>query len=328
MSEVEFFVNDLSVDGQFHDLTSFREAVARVMMIRQRIRQHGYSLFCHRGLSSARVTPEMPMQQAVNSMPEGERRAWIGWLTRQGPYWEDARLHDGSDYLHVEEEDVFVTDHALGEAAVGISRGLSREVVSVQPSSWLRDPINVRWVRDDDTFSVMPVSNHWELASVEQTLEANPRPVASWADVAARSAERCTRLTFGDDAFAPLRGHPFVPGAAKRIQVLLNTLDRLKGCFADDGARTAEGHQLYKDFFTGRKGDGGKGALFKDSSQSEKQTFKEKLTFPHPEHKKMTLFCPWHGSVQTPQLRIHFSWPITAAEPLYVVYVGPKITKR
>ena len=27
-------------------------------------------------------------------------------------------------------------------------------------------------------------------------LDAKPRPVASWPDVAARSVERCTRLTF------------------------------------------------------------------------------------------------------------------------------------
>ena len=41
-----------------------------------------------------------------------------------------------------------------------------------------------------------------------------------------------------------------------------------------------------------------------------------------------TLFCPWHGKVQTPQLRVHFSYPIRANEPLYIVYVGPKLTKR
>ena len=35
-----------------------------------------------------------------------------------------------------------------------------------------------------------------------------------------------------------------------------------------------------------------------------------------------------HGKVKTPQIRIHFSWPITASTPLYVVYVGYKITKK
>jgi len=52
------------------------------------------------------------------------------------------------------------------------------------------------------------------------------------------------------------------------------------------------------------------------------------MTFPDPDVQGETLFCSWHGKVKTPQYRIHFSWPVTAASPVYVVYVGPKITKR
>ena len=40
------------------------------------------------------------------------------------------------------------------------------------------------------------------------------------------------------------------------------------------------------------------------------------------------LFCPWHGKVKSPQYRIHFSWPTTATTPIYIVYVGPKLTKK
>jgi hypothetical protein len=53
------------------------------------------------------------------------------------------------------------------------------------------------------------------------------------------------------------------------------------------------------------------------------------MTFPHPERVGETLFCPWHGKVQTPQIRIHFSGTtIRHDQPLYVVYIGPKIAKR
>ena len=33
-------------------------------------------------------------------------------------------------------------------------------------------------------------------------------------------------------------------------------------------------------------------------------------------------------TVRRMTLRLHFSWPIRADEPVYVVYVGPKLTKR
>ncbi len=311
-------MNDKSMDGQFHDMGSFQEAVTRVMKIRGHIRQHGHSLFCHRGMSHAKVTPDVVMQKAVNFLQIDERRAWLQWLTRHGPYWEDDRLHRGDDWLEVGSE--IVTDSAIGEAAVCCSRGLTRELVSFDPSAWLYNPIDVNWVRDDGSIEDIRVANHWELGSVQQTLAANPQPVASWADVAACSMQRCSRLTFSEDAFAQLEGHPFAQGAADRIRVLLNTLDRLKGCFDADGSRNTEGHRLYRNHFTGDK------AWFSDSSDTEKRNFEKELTFRHPENVDETLFCTWHGKVKTPQYRIHFSWPVAADTLLYVVYVGPKIT--
>jgi len=133
---------------------------------------------------------------------------------------------------------------------------------------------------------------------------------------------------FSEDAFAPLKGHPFVHGAAHRLIALFQILNRFKACHDDQGKRTKEGHELYQNFFTGKKGGGGKGALFKDSSDGEKSDFKAEMTFTHPHRPGQQLFCPWHGSTQTPQLRIHFSWPVKSDEPVYIVYVGPKITKR
>lgn len=312
-------MNDRSMAGQFHDLASFRKAVTRVMAIRQHILQHGYSLFCHRRLSHAQVTPDVVMQKAVGCLPVDARRAWTQWLTRHGPHWEDHRLHDGNDWLEVDGE--IVTESAVGEAAVCCSRGLTRELVSFDPSAWLRNPIDVKWVRDDGSSEDIRIANHWEYGSVQQTLTAHPQPVTSWADVAVRSRQRCSRLTFSEDAFAPLEGQPFAPGAADRIRMLLNTLDRLKGCFDADGSRNSDGHRLHHGHFTGGK------AWFSDSSDAEKNKFEKELTFRHPENADETLFCTWHGKVKTPQYRIHFSWPIKADTPLYVVYVGPKITK-
>ena len=317
---MEFLVNDLSMEGQFHDLRAFEEAVGRIMTLREQLRRDGYSLHCNRGLASARVTPQHLMQQAVHRLPQAARRAWMQWLTQFGPHWEDDRLHDGDDWLEVDGE--IVTDSAVGEAAACAARGLERDLVSFQPSSWLTTPIDVRWVRDDGMADDISVPNHWDVDSIARSLRGRPRPVTSWAELAVRSVARCSRLTFSDDAFVPLQGQPFSPGAAERIRVLLNTLDRMKGCFHEDGTRTCEGHRLYQDHFTGDK------AWFSDSSDTEKRQFRNALTFACPGRPAESLFCTWHGKVKTPQYRIHFSWPICADGPLYVVYVGPKITRR
>jgi hypothetical protein len=66
VSKVDFLVNDLSLHGQFLDLTSFRGAVERLMAIRQIARRFGRALYCHRNIAQALVTPTMRMPQMVH----------------------------------------------------------------------------------------------------------------------------------------------------------------------------------------------------------------------------------------------------------------------
>lgn len=260
------------------------------------------------------------MQQMVQRLPDAQRRALMQWLTQQGPYWEDLQLHSAEDWLEVDGD--IVTDTAVGEAAVCRLCGLVRELVSFAPSAWNFTPVVARWVQNGPAPVDVSIPNHWEADSVQMCLDAHSEHIDSWASLRSATIRTCARLTFADDAFQSLDGHPYVPGAADRIRVLLWTLDKLKGCFDDQGQRNAEGHRLYTDHFTGGK------AWFSDSSDAEKANFSEELTFRHPTQLGENLFCTWHGKVKTPQIRIHFSWPIRSDTPLYVVYVGPKLTKR
>lgn len=269
----------------------------------------------------------MTMPQAINrALSSEERRALMQWLTQHGPFWEDTREHTADDWL--EWNGRIVTDTAVGEAAWCCLNGLERGLVSLVPSDWEFSPVAVDWISETDGGKTVAVGNHWAPESVEAMLQQAPVPLASWQELEASARTRCTGLGFATDAFAPLAGHPFVSSAAQRLLVLLEILNRLKSCFDPAGRRTAEGDQLYRDFFTGKKGKGGRGALFSDSSDDEKHRFEPAMTFKHPESPGETIFCPWHGKVQTPQLRVHFSWPMRAGTALYVVYVGPKITKR
>ena len=79
---------------------------------------------------------------------------------------------------------------------------------------------------------------------------------------------------------------------------------------------------MYQDYFTGDN------ALFFDSSDDEKRRFREALTFRHPEAPGSFLFCAWHGKVRHMTLRLHFSSPIEPGEAVYIVYAGPKLTRR
>jgi len=89
---VELLVNDLSLHGQFQNLASFRDAIARVMAIRQIARRFGRSCICHRSVSQAQVTPTGNDAQAVQALTPSERRALLQWLTQHGPFWRTCAI--------------------------------------------------------------------------------------------------------------------------------------------------------------------------------------------------------------------------------------------
>ena len=283
-------------------------------------RLYDRELFCHRNIRYAQVTPDAMMPQAVQALSINKRRALMQWLTRYGPFWDEDRQHTGDDYLECKGD--IVTDSAVGEAAYCLFRGIERALVSINPSSWLTSPLSVEWYENGHTRSV-DVRNYWDVGTLKAALEETPVILDSWRDLAQVARRRCPSLTFSPDSFSPLDGHPFGQGVAERLLSRLNILHDLTNCFDEHGRRTSEGHWIVQNHFTGSK------ALFSDSSDTEKARFEKDLTFPHPTHAGEYLFAPWHGKVKKPQLRIHFApWPIQANEPLYVVYVGPKITKR
>lgn len=322
---MDFLLNDRSIDGQFEDLSIFRKSIDHVMKIRQAIKQSGRELYCHNNALNSYVTSVATIQQIIGKLAIDQQRAIIPWLTQKGPFWEDARLHDESEWLEWNGE--IVTDSAIGEAAWCCLQGMERHLVSFAPSEWEFSPISVDWVDDGENRKRTEVENFWDLLAIKDTLQKAPTPIGSWEQLGSL-AGRWAELTFSDEAFEPLVGQPFVSAAAQRIVVLLDILNKYKTCFDDDGNRTPEGHEIYQNFFTGKKGKGGRGALFTDSSDHEKTKFRSELTFTHPADKSSKLFCPWHGKVQTPQLRIHFSTPITKNDPIYIVYIGDKRTKR
>ena len=319
---MEFLFNELSVHGQFTDLSAFRTAVGRVMDIRAVMQRFGRDLYCHRNVVNSQVTPDVTMPRAVQALDRNSRGALLAWLTRHGPFWEDVREHGGEDYLDCwKYEGGIVTDTAVGEAAYGCLHGRDRGLVSMSPSAWLFSPVPVDRHDEDDVRRV-GVRNYWEVDVLEAALEELRPPPGSWRDLEATARARCPGLVLAPASFAPLAGHPFNPGVADRILLRLIVLHELANCFDQHGERTPEGHRLYREHFTGDK------AWFSDSSDREKRDFRNELTFPNPAEPGASLFCGWHGKVKTPQFRIHFSWPVRANEPLYVVYVGPKITKR
>ena len=316
---MELIFNDLSIHGQFHDIATFGDAIGRVMAIRKMARQFGRELQCHRNVANAQVTRDLTMPQIANALGRDRCRVLMQWLTQRGPFWEDFQQHTGDDYLECNGE--IVTETAVGEAAYCRFSGIDRSLVSMDPSRWLASPLTVDW-RENGQVRSVGILNYWDADAVKIALENCPATLESWNDLESVARSRCQELTFSKDSFEPLNGVPFAKGAAEQLLSRLTVLHDFKNCFDERGERTPRCQEIFQKHFTGDE------AWFSDASPTEKAEFRTALTFHHPTNSRASLFCTWHGKVRTQYLRIHFSWPVRASEPLYVVYIGPKITKR
>ena len=262
------------------------------------------------------------MVQAIGQLSHDERRSVMSWLTSAGPFWDDFRRHGPDDYLECRGE--IVTESGVGEAAFRSLFGVECALVSFVPSHWDYGPVFVALRPDGEEGTDPGVSlpNWRTVPELESGLAKAELPMGAWADVEKTCRLRYTQLVFSDDAFGNLSGVPFAKSSAERIVALLGILERKARAFDDIGTPTDEARRIDRDYFRGAN------ALFTDSSATEKRELGDRLTFPHPEKRGESLWCPWHGKERHLTLRLHFSWPIRHGEPVYVVYVGPKRTKR
>lgn len=309
--DAKIFVNELSVHEQFEREEEFYAAFARLMEVRETVKSYGRKLYCSRDFWNAKPLPGMTMHEVLQGFADVGQA--MRWLVEDGPFWDEDREHGREEWLECRDE--VVTDSAVGEAAFRVLRGAPCGLVSLTPSDWDLSPVDVIWKQNRLNDRVQSLENWRDADTLEDVLCAAEQPFESWNDLKnALTAEQFANLIFADDCFKPLARPPFCKSSAKHLYFLLGILDERAG---------ASNAAAFQCFFQGEN------ALFSDSSDREKGVFKEKLTFPHPKTKE-PLLCSRHGKTNHPQfpLRLHYHWSGKAGEPVYVVYVGPKITRR
>lgn len=320
---MDLLVNELSVHEQFNDSQEFHTALIRLMKMRKMARSFGKEIVCNRSFVHTFPIAAMPMKQAINRCcSQSERRAIMAWLDRQGPFWEDDQCHENDDFLECGGK--IVTETTVGEAAFRSLHGSELGLVSLTPSNWNFCPVIVTWYFDESGQSskIVKLQNWWSRHTLYEALKSCKPQIKQWNDLHKVCDDRFDGLTFAENWLKPLEGEPFVKSVADRFIFLLNLLSELTQERDHSGKRTEEGHRIHQDHFVGSR------ASFSDSSETEKQRFRQDLTFKHPVDPGKTIFCTWHGKVSHRSLRLHFSSPTDSEKQIYVVYAGPKITKR
>lgn len=312
--------NECSLHGQFSNTSEFATALDVLMDMRKTAKKFGREIYCCRNYGSSRVTRQLSLSQAVQYIEKNKCRALMIWFGKTGPYWQDTRQHSGDDYIECQGQ--VVTDTTIGECAYLQFSDKDAQLASIAPSKWTSRQFEVIWYKSDESCHRQMIFNHISSATLKEKLRDATPPIQSWKNMEDICRNRFDNLYFSDNAFKPLKGIPFKQAAAEHIVSRLHVLSRLKSAHTTKG-RTQEGNSLYQEYFTGQR------AQFTDSSPTEKNNFRHEMTFSHPENKGKSIFAPYHGKIrQTPPMRIHFSWPVKSNKPLYVLYIGNKITKH
>ena len=317
---MDIFVNELSLHGQFNSVAEFVPTIKTMLSCKQLVEQYAYRVYCLRSIAQRPTTTNLTFRQTVMQMQTKERdivRVIASWIDKHGPFLDDNWIRDPNIWFEFEKD--IVTDTTLGEVAFRIQNNLESAIISFQPSAFLQRQVSVICKKAENEDEVLNIPNFWNHDDLKQhCLTAKP-PINSWVDLLTDLQIQCRNLTFLDSLLLPLAGEPFNLSIANRVAHLLSVLNTLRSCFDEQGAMNSAGFSILQDNFHGDK------ALFSDESDTNKVRFKAEMTFTKANGD--LLFCPFHGKIRHRQFRIHFSWPIRHDEPLYIAYIGPKITK-
>lgn len=315
---MDLFVNERSLHGQFRSSDQFVDALKEIIGCRGIAERYRSPFYCLRIIAQHEALPGVSFKDAVRQTSNRTLISIVmSWLDKHGPFWEDVRRHGSDEWF--EHEGEIVTDSSLGEAAFRLADSQSATAISFRESRYCKSPLQIMWQRLNNTSTDLELQNVWAQADLEAYLHAHARSPQSWAELIEQAQIRYQGLTFISDILNPLAGEPFNSTIAEGVLRLLGILNRLKNCYDAETALTAEGHQIMKDFFQGDR------ALFTDESETNKRTFARQLTFRLPSGEE--IFCPYHGKISFRYYRVHHSWPVRPDQPLYIAYIGPKITK-
>lgn len=323
---MRWYINDISLQGQFNDVPQFLTLLNELLSCRNRYIGLRTAMHLTRSIADREVAAGQTLRQVLLATNRTElRRTMLLWLDRKGPFIEDDRQPEIDDYFECKGLDV--TDSGLGEATRRVRADIAVLTFSFAggATEFGETPLTVDHGLPEDRLGAYAVSNVWDLPSLGHSA-SNARPApASWEQLVATAREDFPRLHIPDMFFSnpALAKEPFEAPICDRALALLKCLNDYMDGRTEGGAEGPASRAIIETFFTGDR------ALFSGESPTNQATFRAQMTFPDPEDAAKSIFAHWHGKISHRYFRLHFEWPVPPeATRLKVLYLGPKLTKK
>lgn len=322
---MRWYINDLSLQGQFAERPAFEAVLRALISARSRIGTLRTGLRTSRSLAIRPVSPSMSVREAIQRSADVDlRRMVLNWFDRTGPFVEDDRVVEQDDYFEYSNMDI--TDTGLGEAARRLKHGDSASTFSFRGGaiSFEVSPLAVLHGIPEERLGAYEVPNMWHVDALADSAIAAGPLIGTWQALVESARARYPRLIIGDDVYTnpKLAREPFDAVIRDRAFELMKYLDRYMQGLDDNGKEGAQSQDVIASFFRGDR------ALFSGESVTNQRDFTSDLTFRDPVNRENTIFAHWHGKISHRHFRMHFEWPVpVGSRQLKVVYLGPKLTK-
>ena len=333
-----FYFNERSIHEQFRDAKSFMKALRPVNAMLKIIPKYSCKFHFSPKIKECRPMPDASLNEVRKRVTKDERdeRMVLLQLFTNNPYQDKYQESQHGDGDRLECQDTQGNTHDVTNAEnAGIGAATRRNLdtgltglISLTSPNWNDSRIRVTRKKEGRDDRCVDIENWLDATELECMLALRwPEKLVAqwttWTELSNHLVNLYKYLEFSEDCFKPLiKRKSYSQVSAKRVCSLLGKLNFYKNSIDKTGSRTGKTLETYNLYFRG-----GSGATFFDSSDTDKRKFRNELTFRHPGGSGK-LFCPWHGRENSEHLRVHFSWPIQAGKPVYVVYAGPKITTK
>lgn len=320
---MQWYLNDLSLQGQYEDINTFKALLVQLLSAINTNPYLTQNLRTPRTLTQSLVCQNTTFRDAIKIINDKELTAKVlNWLDKHGPFIEDDRLDEAEDYFEYENYDV--TNLALGEAARRVKANFAVSSYSFVGGglNFSKTPLPVNHGVPGDRLGVYDVDNLWSLEALQESALEQGVPIQSWASLIDHARIKFPTLYLPDSILGSLAKEPFntvIKDAALVQMQYLHTYMINRG---PNGEENNKAKEIVDNFFTGAR------AIFTGESSSNQRDFKSNLTFKDPEDNSKEIFAHWHGKISHRFYRMHFEWPLASnSTKLKILFLGPKITK-
>jgi hypothetical protein len=164
---MSWYVNDVSLQGQFSDWSELESILRELMSARAALGELRRSLRTTRNLSNRPVRGALTFRRAVAQSGNANLRGLVLiWLDRTGPFVEDDRTEEKDDYFEYSSLDV--TESGLGEAARRIKIGEVASSFSFKGGgiNFAMSPLEVDHGLPEERLGKYSIENFWTVEAL------------------------------------------------------------------------------------------------------------------------------------------------------------------